>query len=201
METSCINGNVLEKFKIYERLLNAWQEKINIVSRGTLHDVWDRHFADSLQLVPIIDELCVEKNIRCPKILDVGSGGGFPGLVLAVAKNYEVSCVDCNYKKTLFLEEVARQTDTKVTILNQRDVDVSQTDFDIITSRAYTNLPALLQLVIDKTHNGVGLFLKGEKYQVEICMAKEKYHFNWRKFQSKTNEGSVLILVSNVFRK
>lgn len=201
VEQFCIDENTLEKFKIYELLLKTWQKKINIVSRGTLDNVWNRHFVDSLQLVPIIDDVCCKKNIKRPKILDVGSGGGFPGLVLAVAKNYEVSCVDTNYKKTLFLEEVARRTNTKVSILNQRDVDVLQTDFDIITSRAYTNLPALLQLVVDKTNNGVGLFLKGEKYQTEIDFAKEGYCFDLQKFQSKTNEESVLILASNVFRK
>lgn len=191
---------VSKKLHIYENLLRVWQSKINIVSRGTLGDIWHRHFVDSLQLVPIINEVCEKKNIIHPRVLDVGSGGGFPGMVLAIATDYTVTCVDTNHKKTLFLEEVARQTGTSVEILNLRDVDVPRTDFDIITSRAYTKLPDLLQLVVDKTDNGVGVFLKGEKYQEETQKAQMSYSFSLKRFPSRTNAESVIMAVSDVHK-
>lgn len=195
-----IPEDVGKKLHIYENLLRVWQSRINIVSRGTLGDVWHRHFVDSLQLIPIISEICEKKNIMHPRVLDVGSGGGFPGMVLAIATDYTVTCVDTNYKKTLFLEEVARQTGTSVEILNLRDVDVPRTDFDIITSRAYTKLPDLLQLVVDKTDNGMGVFLKGEKYQEETQKAQMSYSFSLKRFPSRTNAESVIMVVSDVHK-
>lgn len=200
VEQCGIPEDVSKKLHIYENLLRVWQSKINIVSRGTLDDVWHRHFVDSLQLVPIINEVCEKKNIIHPRVLDVGSGGGFPGMVLAIATDYTVTCVDINHKKTLFLEEVARQTGTPVEILNLRDVDVPRTDFDIITSRAYTKLPDLLQLVVDKTDNGMGVFLKGEKYQEETQKAQMSYSFSLKRFPSRTNAESVIMVVSDVHK-
>ena len=85
VEQFFVDKNVLKKLETYEQILKAWQKKINIVSRGTLDDVWERHFYDSLQLIPIIDSVCYSKGTNYPKILDAGSGGGFPGMMLPVS--------------------------------------------------------------------------------------------------------------------
>lgn len=200
VEQFSVDKDVLKKLETYEQILKAWQKKINIVSRGTLDDIWERHFLDSLQLIPIIDGICRPKKVSCPKILDVGSGGGFPGMVLAIAAKFDVTCVDTNYKKTLFLEEIARQTCTKVSILNQKDVDVEFTNFDIITSRAYTSLSDLLNLILSKTNNGTGVFLKGKSYLEEIAEAKKTFSFRFETFPSKTNAESAIIVVSDVVK-
>ena len=83
------------EFEIYHQLLEKWQSKLNLVSNNSLKEFWNRHLLDSLQLIRYIPD-----NSR---ILDVGSGGGFPGAVLAITKKYSVTCLDSDFKKCCFI--------------------------------------------------------------------------------------------------
>ncbi|GHT97505.1 hypothetical protein FACS1894126_1670 [Alphaproteobacteria bacterium] len=106
-----VSRETYEKLEIYKGLLFKWQNAVNLVSRGTLDDFWNRHIVDSSQIVDLMSG---------NKILDIGSGAGFPGMVLAIYGNFGVACLDSDSKKCLFLEEVARLTETSVSIQNIR---------------------------------------------------------------------------------
>ena len=125
----------LEKLKIYEDVLKKWQSKINLVSNSTLSDVWDRHIMDSAQLYPLISK---QEQV----VLDLGSGAGFPGLVLAILNQYEgkgkwhIHLVESDIRKCVFMQEVVRLCQLNVKIHNCRIEQMPDMQADVITARA-----------------------------------------------------------------
>lgn len=194
--------DIKNKLNIYFDILCKWQKAINLVSRGTLENFWQRHIIDSLQLIPFIKK---------SKIIDLGSGGGFPGLVLAIvgqdlemlkrykceADSLEVTCIDSDYRKTAFLSEVARLTDTKVRIINDRVENIDE-KFDIVTARGFSELKLLLPFV--QKYFSYGVFLKGKNIQTEIDKAKKDFLFNYDLFDSVTDENGHIIVVRDIER-
>lgn len=183
-----ISSFVTEKLEIYKKLLIKWQSKINLVSRETLKDIERRHFADSLQLMDYLD--CSQKL----KIADIGSGAGFPGMVLAITGMFDVACVDSDRRKTLFLSEVARETNTAVTIVNTRVEEITDKKFDIITARGLAPLSKLLSFSSSLTKHGDGIFLKGKSFQSEIEEAERLFNFTYKTYPSVTDPQSVVII-------
>lgn len=184
-----VSRETLDKFEIYKNLLVKWQNALNIVSRGTLETFWNRHILDSLQ---IIDK------IQGKTVLDVGSGGGFPGMVLAICGDFQVTCVDSDSKKMLFLEEVARLTDTKVKILTSRIEDLSE-NFDTICARGFAPLKKLIFLL--SKHANCGVFLKGEKLNQELTEAQKYCDFKYEIFDSETDVSGKIIVIRDVIVK
>lgn len=196
-------SEIIQKLKLYEQTLLKWQKAINLVSRGTLNDVWHRHIEDSIQVLPLISGA---------KILDVGSGGGFPGMVLAILGsdkelvklatglycNLDVTCVDSDSRKVLFLEEVARLTKTKVSALNKRVEDV-EGNYDVVTARGFAELKILLDVTMSKAKCGV--FLKGANLNKEIEVASERFDFSYEIIQSSTDKMGQIIVVKDIHRK
>ena len=126
-----VSRETLSRLRRYDALLRRWQKAINLVSADSLTDAWRRHFWDSAQLLPLIPA-------GTRSLLDVGSGAGFPGLVLAILGVEGVTLVESDGRKCAFLREVARETGTRVTILAdrlERLADRIQPP-DIITARA-----------------------------------------------------------------
>lgn len=102
------------RLRQYQALLLKWQEKINLISPGTMKDSWARHFQDSLQILPLVPD-------GPARLYDLGSGAGFPGLVLAIARpDLAVTLIESDAKKCAFLQAVSRETGVKVTIDNCR---------------------------------------------------------------------------------
>ncbi len=184
-----VSRETLNKLEIYKNLLVKWQSALNIVSRGTLEAFWNRHILDSLQ---IIDK------IQGKTVLDVGSGGGFPGMVLAICSTFQVTCVDSDSKKMLFLEEVARLTCTKVKILTSRIEDISE-NFDTICARGFASLRNLIFLL--SKHANCGVFLKGEKLKQELADAQKYCDFKYEIFDSETDVSGKIIVVRDVVVK
>lgn len=185
--------------EIYENLLLKWQRAINLVSRGTLNDIRTRHIEDSLQLIPFL---------RGKKILDIGSGGGFPGMVLAmvsqeleflkqfgIKEKFSVTCVDSDQRKMMFLSEVARQTSTKVEIISDRVENVGGS-FDTLTARGFAELKVLIGLA--KKYSNYGVFLKGRKIEQEIEDASKIFRFDYEIFNSMTDKSGRIIAVYNI---
>lgn len=186
-----VSRETLSKFEEYGQLLTKWQRALNIVSRGTIDDFWSRHLLDSLQLMKYIPEES--------RILDVGSGGGFPGMVLAMSGLFDVTCVDSDTKKTIFLEEVARITGTHVTIMNYRIENITE-HFDVITARGFSSLDNLIDIVY-RLSASQGVFLKGKKIKEEIESAQKKYDFKSDIFGSETSDDGNIIVVKSVEKK
>jgi 16S rRNA (guanine527-N7)-methyltransferase len=191
-----------EKLKMYLALLEKWQPKINLISNNTLDNAWERHFEDSLQVLDLLPE---GENT----LYDLGTGAGFPGLVLAIARDdLDVHLVESDQKKCVFLKTVSRETKTPVEIHNCRIEAVSrETDEvpapDIITARALANLSELFEYCADWIEGNPDItliFMKGENADQEIQALEGKWKFNCRTCASKTAENAKILLFTDIYR-
>ena len=173
------------RLNLYESLLRRWQPAVNLVAPATLPTIWSRHFADSAQLAALVPE-------SARTLVDLGSGAGFPGLVLAillVGENpagkglHRVILVESDTRKAAFLREVARQTLAPVDILSIRienpATQIKVGPVDVVTARALAPLDRLLALAAPLFGaETVGLFLKGRDAQAEIEAARKQWSFD-----------------------
>jgi 16S rRNA (guanine527-N7)-methyltransferase len=187
---SNVSCETYKKLEIYKNLLLKWQKSINLVSRGTLHDVWTEHIFDSLQIIP---------HIVGEKVLDIGSGGGFPGMVLAIAGSFSVTCIDSDRRKMIFLSEVAKATDTKVHILVERIENLQTDNFDTICARGFSELSNLLKIV--HRFSAVGVFFKGSKLNEEIEKAHSLFNFQYETYENKIKNHGKIVVVKSVKKK
>lgn len=184
----------VEKLELYADILRTWQKAVNLVSPATIDDIWQRHFTDSAQLLNIVP---TKKSW-----IDLGSGGGFPGLVIAILtanqENHSVQLIESNSRKCAFLSEVARRTQTPVIIHEGRIEEIAQKGkagkADVVTSRALAPLNTLLGLAHGFFSNDtVGLFLKGREASHEIAEARHNWHFECECVPSRTSgEGRII---------
>ena len=189
----------IEKLKIYEETLKKWQSKINLISPSTVPDIWNRHIMDSAQLYPLISK-------QPQIILDLGSGAGFPGLVLAILNqtegkgNWAVHLVESDSRKCAFMQEVLRLCHIQATVHNCRIEDMPSIKADIITARALKETKTLLYYVIPflKTDT-VCLFLKGENADFELNWAANDYSFLVEKIPSLT-KGSFILKMMEIHK-
>jgi 16S rRNA (guanine527-N7)-methyltransferase len=187
-----VSRETIEKLEAYAELLVKWQNSINLVSRNTLENVWNRHFLDSLQLLPYIGG---------SSILDVGSGGGFPGMVLAIAGNLSVTCIDADKRKILFLEEVARIADTNVTLIADRVENLENVSYETVCARGFSNMKELIAITKRLTPLGRGVFLKGKTWRKELEQARHFFDFHHEEYCSSINEKGKIIVVHSIKRR
>lgn len=190
-----ISQETLKKFKHYTEILLKWQKVINLVSDTTLEDLHQRHFIDSAQLIKYIPD----KKI---KLADMGSGAGFPGMVLAMMGVEEVHLIESDVRKATFLREVSRETNTRVFIHDDRVEDVAIESIDIVTARALAPLKDLLTLaekISTPDYPVTYLLMKGEKAEEEIHKAQKKYKFSLKIHQSITEKSGKILEINNLF--
>jgi 16S rRNA (guanine527-N7)-methyltransferase len=189
-----VSRETCEKFNRYAQLLVKWQKTINLVSNNTLDDLALRHFVDSAQLIKYIPD----KNI---KLVDMGSGAGFPALVLAMLGVADVHLVESDIRKAVFLREVSRETKTPVTVHDVRVENIVIGDVDLITARALAPLADLLAMA-EKITTGAKtpdcLFLKGEKYAEELKTAQTGFRFDSEVFNSLTDKAGRVLKINNI---
>jgi 16S rRNA (guanine527-N7)-methyltransferase len=186
-------SEALKKLFDYEILLKKWAAKVNLVSQTTLKDIWTRHFLDSAQLISYLPQEKVN-------IVDMGSGAGFPGMIMALLTNHSVTLLESEEKKCIFLSEVKRLCNvTNVIILNKRFENISNLPADIITARGCASLPLLLTYAEPWILNSTQcLFLKGESYQNELSEAQKKWDFDCEILESLTHKESVILKLENI---
>lgn len=189
-----VSRETMDKFICYSEMLIKWQKSINLVSNSTLTDMWRRHFYDSAQLINHID---MERGQY--KILDLGSGAGFPGLVLSILGAGDVHLVESVGKKCTFMKQVIQKVDVKATVHNERIENMEAFPVDLITSRACADLGKLIDLTERfRTSDTACLFLKGERTDEELTQAKKKWHFNVKKHTSKSEESGMILYLSDL---
>ncbi len=194
-----VSRETMERLERYSELLIKWNPRINLVSKSTIDDLWTRHILDSAQIFEI-----PRGSIR--RWVDLGSGGGFPGLVVAVLarelqQQFEIMLVESDARKCAFLSNVARELDLEVQIKNDRIENLNSLDADIVSARALADLTSLLDLSERHLAQGATLLLmKGKKWRSELEMAQSKWNFDCQIVKSKTSEGSVILCVSGVRR-
>ncbi len=187
----------LQRLEAYAAILARWQRAVNLVAPKTLPDVWHRHFADSLQLAPLIP-------VCDGALADLGSGAGFPGLVLAAHFQHRggprVILVESDQRKAAFLREAARAMEISVEILSTRiesDANLAVLScVNFVTARALAPLPRLFSLVSPfLSPSAVGVFLKGRNAAHEIEEARESWSFALETRPSLTKEEASILLV------
>lgn len=189
-----VSRETIHCLEIYKRELEYWQKSINLISSSTLTHIWKRHFEDSLQLLPYLPQ-------KKRNLIDLGSGAGFPGLVLAISQpeTLEVTLIESDRKKCFFLENVSRETKTKVKILNSRIENLHGSCGDIITSRALAPLPQLLNYAHSyMKEDSMCLFLKGKGVDVEIEKAQKKWEFALEIFPSLTDSKASILKITQL---
>ena len=179
--------NNKEKFERYAALLTEWSGRMNLVAPSTLGDIANRHFADSAQLGPILPPNA--------DIIDLGSGAGFPGVVLAILGR-NVTCIESIGKKASFLSTLKNELDLpNLTIYHGRVEDYIRTHTPIptdtvFTARAFAPLIKILDYV---AQTKCRLFLlKGRDIESEIATAQTKYRFDYQLTPSKTGDGYII---------
>lgn len=187
-----VSRETLPKYEIYLKELKSWNRALSLVQKETLDDFWIRHILDSLQILPYIGD--------ARSIIDMGTGAGFPGMALAISGIQNITLCESNTKKCLFLTEIARLTDSKVTINNSRVEETRDQRFDLIISRACSSLLQLLDYgaFVSRETQTRFLFHKGAKYLEEIEEAQKKWSFNWMKIDSITSMDGVILDIRNV---
>lgn len=184
------------KLDVYDILLRKWQPTINLISSATLEDLEVRHFQDSLQILPLIPA-------SAKHLYDLGSGAGFPGMVLAMARpDLSVHLIESDQRKSAFLQTLSRETSTPVKIHTGRIEGLVLPAPDVVTARALADLPTLLALTKSwwSSHPDLVLiFLKGVGGRDEVEAAKRLgYKFDLSSVPSQTAEGGEIFILSRV---
>ena len=179
--------NNKEKFDLYAHLLRQWSSRMNLVAPSTLADVEVRHFADSAQLASVLP-LGVD-------VVDLGSGAGFPGVVLAIL-GWRVTCIESIGKKVSFLSVLKQELDLpNLTIYHGRVEDYvrslpAKNENLVFTARAFASLDKIMNYV---AHKKCRLFLlKGREIKNEVAVAKQNYKFDYELTPSRTGDGYII---------
>jgi len=174
----------------------AWQERINLISPSTIPEIWKRHVLDSAQLLPFLP-------VNTARIADLGSGGGFPGLVLAATTKAEIHMFESNGKKVSFLQEALRKMGVKAQVhrtrLEQNLAPVDMPEVQAVTARAFAPLGELLGYASPFMARGApGLFHKGQDIDTELTEAAKAWTITYQKHSSLTDSQSVILEVKEI---
>jgi len=191
-----VNKKTLEKLKTYLNLIKIWQKKFNLISQKSFDCIWERHFLDSYQILKLIGNK--------KRVLDVGSGVGFPAIVCAICSNNNFDLVEANKKKCKFLYDVKDIIGIKNISIHHSRVENLKIikNFDYISARAVASLDKLLKYSFKFYKKGMCcVFLKGKTVSKEIEIAKKKFIFHIRFVRSITNEDGKILLIKNIKKK
>jgi 16S rRNA (guanine527-N7)-methyltransferase len=189
-------------------LLLAWQSKINLVAPASLSRLWTRHIADSLQLLTLVEDL---PDLPASPLVwvDLGSGGGFPGIIVACAladrPGSTVHLVESNLKKVAFLREAIRVTGAPARVHAMRIEDFAASFAerpDVVSARALAPLPDLLKLAFPLLKTGAtGLFLKGQDVEAELTAASKYWKFELQLVPSVTSPDGRIVVVRGLAKR
>ncbi len=191
-----VSRETFEKLEAFDALLKKWNPKINLVSRKSLADVWVRHISDSLQVYSCLN--------ASGHWVDLGSGGGFPGVIVAIVASVEnpglnVTLVESDQRKSAFLRTVLRETGSVGTVITDRIENIEPLDADILSARALSDLPRLLEF--SQRHlkpTGIALFPKGATWKKEVEEAKQEWNFDFEAVKSVTEPSAVVLKIKGV---
>lgn len=193
-EATDVSRETLDRLTAYADLLRKWQPKINLVGPTTLPDLWQRHFLDSAQLFTLLPE-------GTRTLADIGTGAGFPGLVLAILGVPEVHLIESDSRKCAFLREAARVTGTAVTVHNKRIEAVTRLACDVVTARALAPLETLLGWAVPLLRpNGHCIFLKGQNVEGELTDTTKYWKMRTERFDSRSDPGGVVLRIGEIAR-
>lgn len=193
-----VSRETIERLKLYEQLVLKWTKKINLVSAGDAAHIWDRHIVDSMQLYALASP--------GHGWLDLGSGGGFPGLVAAIMAQQDdperkFTLVDSDQRKCTFLRTVVRELSLNVTVLPERIEDVIPQSAPVLSARALGDLRSLLGHVeMHMAAGGMALLPKGVTWEKEHEAASKYWSYDLQVIKSETNPDSSILIIKELTR-
>lgn len=192
-----VSRETSEKLDSYVALIQKWNKAINLISRSSEADIWQRHIADSAQLAQHLPS--------GPRLwLDLGSGAGLPGIVLAiiaaeVAPSLRFELVEVDQRKATFLRQVSRELGLNITVLTERIEALAPRSANVVSARALAPLSDLCSFA--ERHldaDGIAIFLKGAGAETEIEVAQKKWSFNLESFPSKTSADALVLKLKKI---
>ncbi|MFC3057440.1 16S rRNA (guanine(527)-N(7))-methyltransferase RsmG [Paenirhodobacter populi] len=187
-----VSRETLERLEGFEQLLIKWNGAINLVSPHTIRQIWSRHFLDSAQIFDLSEG-------RSGLWMDIGSGGGFPGLIVAILAaekrpDLSVMLVESDRRKAAFLTTAAVKLGLKVTVKADRIEALPPANCDILSARALAPLSDLLGYAARHlAKDGICLFPKGIRWRDELAEAAKNWSFSHEQFPSLTDKDAVIL--------
>ena len=194
-----VSRETLPLLQCFAARVEQWNPRINLVSRHSLSDLWTRHILDSAQLFAF-------RKPEARHWVDLGSGGGFPGIVIAILARIEmpemrISLVESDGRKAAFLQTVAQELDLHAAIHVKRAEALPPLGADMLSARALAPLPRLLGLA-DRhlASDGRALFPKGAQHDKEVASSLASWRFNLQKVPSRTDRTAAILLIEGITR-
>ena len=193
-----VSRETLHDLTVFHNLMVKWNAKINLVSKSSVTDMWDRHIWDSAQLVVY--------EVDARNWVDIGSGGGLPALVIAIFAKHEipdrhVTMVESDVRKSAFLRTVVRELSLNAEVISRRVEACTPLNADVLSARALMDLPGLLAFAEQHLKpGGTALFLKGETWEKEVLNARESWSFTIKAHKSKTNAAAAILEIKEITR-
>ena len=192
-----VSRETLDKLRAFENLVRQWTQRINLISKASVDDIWDRHILDALQLTRFV-----------PKgqghWLDLGSGGGFPGIVIAIVTqdhnpDMKMTLVESDARKSVFLRTAIRQFDLNAEVKTTRIENLSAFNADVISARALASLSTLLSYAHPHMRaDTIGVFPKGTTWKKELEQARKEWSFSCDITTSETDPNAVILSIGSL---
>lgn len=194
-----VSRETLDRLDVFQDLVVKWNPAINLVSKASLADIKSRHIEDSAQLLDVMPADVLHW-------VDLGSGGGFPGIVVAILlaeinPGARVTMVESDQRKAAFLRASLRETQVEGSVISERIEELKPLGADVVSARALAPLDALLPLAL--THlkpGGTAIFPKGRRWQEEVDAAKSRWKFEYRVDMNKIEPDAVILSIQGVSR-
>ena len=194
-----VSRETIEKLERFAELTRKWNPSINLIAKSTVPDIWTRHILDSVQLYKFAPN-------SPSHWLDIGSGGGFPGVVMSaiaaeLSPTTKFTYIESDQRKATFLRTAVRELGLNATVIADRVELANPQDADVITARALSALNELFPHIIRHlTEGGIAILPKGKSFQQEIIQARSDWHFEVEAHQSMTDEQARILVVKDISR-
>lgn len=192
-----LTDNETSDLKRFVALVERWNPRINLISKASVPEIWDRHILDSVQVFDLAPATATSW-------ADLGSGGGFPGIVVAILAAHrrpalQVTLVESDQRKAVFLRQAIRELGLRAVVRAQRIEQISDLSADVVSARALAALPELLAFSAPLlSSDGVCLFAKGAGRRVEIEAARQAWNFDVVEAPSLTDQAAAILRITGV---
>lgn len=191
---SMVTDDDRARLEEFAALLQRWNARINLVGRADAAEIWRRHILDSIQLQPLVPS-------GSDAFMDLGTGAGFPGLILAVLTRRPVHLVESDERKAAFLQEAVRLLRIDAIIHARRAESLRVASVHLITARALAPLPHLLTLATPLlAREGTCIFPKGRNVVAELTVARREWHMHVERFPSRTDPDGTILRIREIRR-
>lgn len=194
-----VSRETMAALKTFESLVQRWNPAINLVSKANLHDLWQRHIVDSAQLF----QLCPRAAQRW---VDLGSGGGFPGIVVAILAasampDLRVTLVESDQRKATFLRQAIQNLQLDAAVRSERIESIESLGADVLSARALAPLSQLLSYAAKHLcADGLAIFPKGARYAEELSDAQRDWAFESEIKSSLSDSDAAILLLRKINR-